>query len=143
MIWLLLYLANIVITVVFDDFFSMHGHHVAENTKIFFFVMNLSVSSLVVFIFASIFVTSAVSERENANRLLLNILPLKVAQLLKSREGVIAERYDDVSVLFADIVDFTRYSRAKPPMTSASCSQISSTSPDIRVQNRPINWLPN
>ena len=67
------------------------------------------------FIFASIFVTSAVSERENANRLLLNILPLKVAQLLKSREGVIAERYDDVSVLFADIVDFTRYARAKPP----------------------------
>ena len=115
MIWLLLYLANIVITVVFDDFFSMHGHQVAENTKIFFFVMNLCVSSLVVFVFASHFVTSAVSERENANRLLLNILPLKVAQLLKSREGVIAEKYDDVSVLFADIVDFTRYSRAKPP----------------------------
>ena len=103
------------ITVVFDDFFSMHGHQVAENTKIFFFVMNLCVSSLVVFVFASYFVTSAVSERENANRLLLNILPLKVAQLLKSREGVIAEKYDDVSVLFAYIVDFTRYSRAKPP----------------------------
>ena len=115
MIWLLLYLTNIVITVVFDDFFSLHGRPVTEDTKVFFFVMNLSVSSLVVFVFASNFVTSAVSERENANRLLLNILPQKVAQFLKSREGVIAEKYADASVLFADIVDFTRYSRAKPP----------------------------
>ena len=111
MIWLLLYLANIGITVVFDDFFSLHGQPVSENTKIFFFVMNLSVSSLVVFVFASYFVTSAVNERENANRLLLNILPRKVAQFLKTHEGVIAEKYDDASVLFADIVDFTRYSR--------------------------------
>lgn len=115
MIWLLLYLVNIMITVVFDDFFTLHGYPVAESTKLFFFVMNLSVSSLVVFVCASYFVTSAVSERENANRLLLNILPRKVAQFLKSHEGVIAEKYDDASVLFADIVDFTQYSRAKPP----------------------------
>ena len=115
LIWLLLYLANIMITVVFDDFFSMHAHQVSETTQIIFFIMNLSVSSLVVFIFASYFVTSAVNEREKANRLLLNILPSKAAQDLKTHGGVIAEQYDDVSVLFADIVDFTRYSSAISP----------------------------
>jgi class 3 adenylate cyclase len=77
--------------------------------------MNLSVSSIVVFVFAGHFVTNAVSEREKANRLLLNILPEKAAQVLKTREGIIAEQYDDVSVLFADIVDFTQYSNAVSP----------------------------
>ena len=110
MIWFLLYLVNVAITVVFDDFFSLHGYHVAEDTRIFFFAMNVSVSSLIVFIFAGYFVTSAVKERENANRLLLNILPKKAAQVLKARAGVIAEQYDDVTVLFADIVNFTQYS---------------------------------
>ncbi|MFP6771085.1 MAG: adenylate/guanylate cyclase domain-containing protein [Alphaproteobacteria bacterium] len=115
MIWLLLYLVNIAITVVFDDFFSLHGHPVGEETRVFFFIMNVSVSSLIVFVFAGHFVTSAVNEREKANKLLLNILPRKAAQLLKTREGVIAEQYDDVSVLFADIVDFTQYSRSVSP----------------------------
>ncbi|MDE0944521.1 MAG: adenylate/guanylate cyclase domain-containing protein, partial [Alphaproteobacteria bacterium] len=114
-IWLLLHLVNIGITVVFNDFFSMHGHEVADETRIIFFVMNLSVSSIVVFVFAGHFVTNAVSEREKANRLLLNILPEKAAQVLKTREGIIAEQYDDVSVLFADIVDFTQYSNAVSP----------------------------
>jgi len=121
-IWLLLYLANIVVTVVFDDFLSLHGYPVTENTKVFFSVMNLNVSSLVVLVFASSFVTSAVSERENANRLLLNILPAKVAQFLKSRDGVIAE---------------------KNAPTPASCSLISSISHGIRGQNRRISWWLN
>ncbi len=110
MIWFLLYLVNVVITVVFDDFFSMHGYQVSEETRIFFFIMNVSVSSLIVFVFAGYFVTSAVNERENANKLLLNILPKKAAKVLKTNAGVIAEQYDDVTVLFADIVNFTQYS---------------------------------
>jgi class 3 adenylate cyclase len=44
--------------------------------------------------------------REN-QRLLLNILPAPIAEKLKKQPGIIAERYEDVSVLFADIVDFT------------------------------------
>ncbi|MBL6953924.1 MAG: adenylate/guanylate cyclase domain-containing protein [Alphaproteobacteria bacterium] len=103
------------ITVAFDDFFSRHALPASEDTKVLFFVMNLSVSSLIVFIFAGYFVTSAVSEREKANTLLLNILPRKAAQVLKTRAGVIAEQYDDVSVLFADIVNFTQYAGAVSP----------------------------
>ena len=114
-VWLLLYLANVAITVAFDDFFSAHGHDVSADTRLLFFVMNLSVSSLVVFVFASHFVTTAVSERAKADGLLLNILPRKTAQVLKSRPGVIADEFDNGSVLFADIVDFTRYSRAIRP----------------------------
>jgi class 3 adenylate cyclase len=40
-------------------------------------------------------------------RLLLNILPPAIAERLLAGEKVIADRYDDVTLLFADIVDFT------------------------------------
>src|ERR1700704_6649289 len=40
-------------------------------------------------------------------RLLLNVLPASIANKLKQQVGIIADRFDDVSVLFADIVGFT------------------------------------
>jgi class 3 adenylate cyclase len=46
-------------------------------------------------------------ERERADRLLLNILPEIVAAQLKLGAQKIVDRFDDVSVLFADIVNFT------------------------------------
>lgn len=46
-------------------------------------------------------------EQEKSERLLLNILPQPVAERLKRNPGVIAEQYAAVTVLFADIVDFT------------------------------------
>ena len=52
--------------------------------------------------------------REN-QRLLLNVLPASIAEKLKRQEGIIAERYDDVSVLFADIVGFTPLSARLTP----------------------------
>jgi class 3 adenylate cyclase len=47
--------------------------------------------------------------REN-ERLLLNILPEPVAARLRSGERPIADRFEDVSLLFADIVGFTSLS---------------------------------
>src|SRR5262249_38732281 len=46
-------------------------------------------------------------EREKSERLLLNILPAPVADRLKERPGRVADRFAEVTVLFADIVDFT------------------------------------
>ena len=51
------------------------------------------------------------SERERAEQLLLNILPVTVAQRLRRGEGLIADHYTGSDCpLFADIVDFTRLS---------------------------------
>ena len=47
------------------------------------------------------------SERARSERLLLNVLPAPIADRLKQQEAVIADRFDAVSVLFADIVGFT------------------------------------
>ena len=52
--------------------------------------------------------------REN-ERLLLNVLPASIANKLKQQVGIIAERFDDASVLFADIVGFTPLSARLSP----------------------------
>lgn len=46
-------------------------------------------------------------EQEKSDRLLLNVLPAEIAPLLRDGHRVVAERFDDVSVLFADIVGST------------------------------------
>jgi class 3 adenylate cyclase len=54
-------------------------------------------------------------EQERSERLLLNVLPAPIAARLKVGEGVIADAFPEVTVLFADIVDFTRRSRRISP----------------------------
>ncbi len=54
-------------------------------------------------------------ERKKSERLLLNVLPASIAARLKQTEGVIADGFADVTVLFADIVDFTRRSQQTAP----------------------------
>jgi adenylate cyclase len=48
------------------------------------------------------------AEQDRSERLLLNILPQSIAERLKHSHKPIAEQFDDVSVLFADIVGFTK-----------------------------------
>ena len=54
-------------------------------------------------------------ERERSERLLLNVLPAPIAERLKRRPEVIADGYGEVTVLFADLVDFTRHSQHTTP----------------------------
>jgi adenylate cyclase len=54
-------------------------------------------------------------ERENSERLLLNILPAPIAARLKSGERTIADSYQEVTVLFSDVVGFTAMSALISP----------------------------
>ncbi|MCA3082074.1 MAG: adenylate/guanylate cyclase domain-containing protein [Rhodocyclaceae bacterium] len=47
------------------------------------------------------------TEKELSDRLLLNILPINIADRLKRQETNIADGHADVSVMFADLVNFT------------------------------------
>lgn len=48
-------------------------------------------------------------------RLLLNVLPAPIAERLKRGEVTIADRYDEVTVLFADLVGFTSWAAPRSP----------------------------
>lgn len=55
-------------------------------------------------------------EREKSEALLLNILPRPIAEKLKQNSSAIAEQFDEVTILFADIVGFTPLAACTSPI---------------------------
>ncbi|MFK7934689.1 MAG: adenylate/guanylate cyclase domain-containing protein [Saprospiraceae bacterium] len=54
-------------------------------------------------------------EQERSDELLLNILPKPIAEQLKEKGKVPAERFNDVTVLFTDFIEFTKISEQLTP----------------------------
>jgi adenylate cyclase len=54
-------------------------------------------------------------EERKSEHLLLNVLPAAIAARLREKEQTIADGFAEVSILFADIVGFTRMSARMPP----------------------------
>jgi guanylate cyclase len=87
-----------------------------------FFVMNLAGPLIVAF---TLLVTFAMgreaalgelrAEQEKSESLLLNILPKRIAEILKGGDRTIAEGFESASILFADVVDFTPLSARLRP----------------------------
>lgn len=140
-IWQSLFVFNILITVRLDDFFSSHAEVVTQSWSLFFFAMNLGFASTVVFTFATFFVSNALNEKKKADRLLRNILPEKIAQTLKSRSGVIADKHENVSVLFADIVDYTKFSSSKDPASVVTTLNEIFTRFDVLANKRGLEKI--
>jgi adenylate cyclase len=54
-------------------------------------------------------------EQQKSERLLLNVLPATIAERLKAGERPLADRFEEVAVLFADLVGFTAMSEHLTP----------------------------
>jgi len=63
-------------------------------------------------------------ERARSEGLLRNMLPEPIAGRLKRREEVIADAFGEVTVLFADIVDFTAHAEHPPEATVALLNEL-------------------
>ena len=72
--------------------------------SVFFFAHNLNIAR-----------DDLAIEHERANSLLLNILPESIANQLKSDRKTIADGFAEVTIIFADIVDFTKIASKKSP----------------------------
>lgn len=59
-------------------------------------------------------------EQQKSEQLLLNILPRAVVDQLKQLQGTLAERFDEVTILFADIVNFTPLAAEISPLELVS-----------------------
>ena len=61
-----------------------------------------------------------VAARRESDALLRNVLPEPIADRLKAGERVIADHYDEASILFADVVDFTPFAEAHTPQQTVA-----------------------
>ena len=74
---------------------------------------NVSIISILALITTRVFTSQQKKieqERKKSERLLLNILPGAIAEKLKESNEQIADKFDEVTILFADIVGFTALS---------------------------------
>jgi guanylate cyclase len=121
-LWLVAFLAVVVGLAVLDPRLSQHPAGLPAGVVIAFFVLNVMGLTLSSYMLLGYFVEQREKaraalevERERAERLLLNVLPEPIAARLKTNTGVIAEHYDAVTVLFADLVGFTERAEVIPP----------------------------
>ncbi len=74
-------------------------------------------------------------EQEKSEQLLLNILPEPIANQLKQNQGAIAEQFNEVTIMFTDLVGFTPLSaRLKPIELVNLLNQIFSTFDELAEQ---------
>ena len=72
-----------------------------------FDVLNILVVFLVAMILLVTFARGREAAQARVEALLLNVLPADIAQRLQSDPHLIADHFDEASILFADVVDFT------------------------------------
>lgn len=111
-----------------DSFFSAQVK-ISTATSIVFFALNFAAISSILFLllrYAALERQKANDRLEEANKLLtieqdksekllLNILPGPIAERLKHSDQTIADGFQDVSVMFVDIVNFTRIAEGLTP----------------------------
>ncbi len=127
--WFIAYIFMTAMSGYFDYALQWDTKQLDQKTVAIFFVLNFVSISAMVYVLLWYFSreksklreaveaqTSAVSlEKELSERLLLNILPQPIADRLKRQETNIADGHADVTVMFADIVNFTRMSEEMSP----------------------------
>jgi adenylate cyclase len=83
------------------------------NTAVVAFAaLNIAAVTLVSFAVVVAFARQREVAQSRVENLLLDILPEEIAQRLQFEEQTIADHFDEASVLFADVVDFTPLSSA-------------------------------
>jgi hypothetical protein len=90
--------------------------NLSETFVTWFFVLNIGCVIAVVFGLVYYFVGQRNFFQERSERLLLNILPKEISEVLKVEQRTIAAHYDAASILFADVVEFTPMAARMTPL---------------------------
>jgi adenylate cyclase len=130
--WFAAYLVLTLITGAVDYLladFTVVASSVPRKVSILFFALNFATISTMVYLSLRFAMrernrTQALLEEAHARleveqarseRLLLNVLPAPVAARLKASDETIADGFAEVTVMFADIVNFTELAAGMPP----------------------------
>jgi adenylate cyclase len=106
--WMILYIVTFILLITMDAPIREHAVQITGDTMLGFFTMNILGTFAIVFVACRFFISQYEMEYERSENLLTNILPLSVAKRLKRGESNIVDGFQSVTILFADLVGFTR-----------------------------------
>jgi adenylate cyclase len=113
--WFGAFLALVAFSAAIDGVLPEPSEEIPSSVVVVFFALNIFGPSITTFALLEHFVRSRdrahgllAAEQERSETLLLSIFPQAIAERLKISQDVIAERSEEVSVVFADITGFTR-----------------------------------
>ena len=105
--WFGAFVVTVVLALALSEVVRPDGADLPDAFVRTFDVLNIVVVSLVAMILLVTFARGRDTAQARVEELLLNVLPAEIAQRLQSDRGSIADHFDDASILFADVVDFT------------------------------------
>ena len=115
LLWFIAYGSLVVVAGLLQPLLPAPDPPVPQGVVVTFSVLNILGVSITLFAVLRFFVRERNVERAKSERLLLNVLPRAIAARLRDEDATIADRFEDVTVLFADIVDFTAMSAGSSP----------------------------
>ena len=115
LLWIVGFVVLLVIGALVEPHLAAAG--LPDELVTWFFVLNLGAVVLVVFGLLYTFVRQRNFFQERSEMLLLNILPREISEALKAGPRTIAEQFDEASILFADVVDFTPMAAGMTPLS--------------------------
>jgi adenylate cyclase len=105
--WFAAFVVTILVALVLSEVVRPDGADLPEAFVRTFDILNIVVVSSVAMLLLVTFARGREAAQARVESLLLNVLPAEVAQRLQSDPNSIADHFDEVSILFADVVDFT------------------------------------
>jgi guanylate cyclase len=103
--WIVGFVVVLILSAVLQPFLSPAA--LPEWFVTWFFVLNIGAVISIVFGLLYYFVNRRNFFQQQAEMLLLNILPKEISEILKAEQRTIADHYSEASILFADVVGFT------------------------------------
>jgi adenylate cyclase len=105
--WFAAFVATIVLALALAEVVRPDAADLPEAFVRTFDVLNIVGVSFVAMLLLVTFARGRETAQARVEALLLNVLPADIAQRLQSDPNSIADHFDDASILFADVVDFT------------------------------------
>jgi adenylate cyclase len=105
--WFAAFVATILLALGLSEVVRPNGADLPDAFVRTFDVLNIVVVSFIAMLLLVTFARGRDIAQARVEALLLNVLPADVAERLQSDPHSIADHFDEVSILFADVVDFT------------------------------------
>ena len=105
--WFAAFVATMVLALALSEVVRPEGADLPNGFVRTFDVLNIVFVSFVAMLLLVTFARGRDAAQDRVEALLLNVLPSEIAERLQSDSSSIADHFEDTSILFADVVDFT------------------------------------